>query len=304
MTVGLGLLGLIVVVLIALPRYSRPSSADLAEAQARLEQDLAVSEQFWEDCLADQTIPAGQEELVCGPRPSEQGYPLELYLDQNVFSLEGELPAGARRVAVATAILGFLLGVTYVGAEWSTRFIVALVFWETRRLKVVGVKAAVAALAGLVVGAVGQLGWLAAAQVLARTSGVVGRPVWEDYWPLAGRSVLLTVLAALLGFGLTNLTRNTGAALGVAFAYFAVVETALRVLFPRSQVQLISENSAALLADGGLLLFVPGPAPPGVEVGPIIDFTLTDLRAGVTLTAYVAVLLTVGGWLFRRRDLT
>ena len=56
--------------------------------------------------------------------------------------------------------------------------------------------------------------------------------------------MLLTVLVALLGFGLTNLIRNTGAALGVGFVYFAIVETAVRALRPAWQPWLLSTNAA------------------------------------------------------------
>ena len=52
--------------------------------------------------------------------------------------------------------------------------------------------------------------------------------------------MLLTVLVSLLGFGLTNLIRNTGAALGVGFVYFAIVETAVRALRPAWEPWLLS----------------------------------------------------------------
>ena len=37
---------------------------------------------------------------------------------------------------------------------------------------------------------------------------------------------------ALLGFGLANLTRNTGAALGVAFVYFVILRPLSVILLP------------------------------------------------------------------------
>ena len=55
---------------------------------------------------------------------------------------------------------------------------------------------------------------------------------WGDLLAAQGRSVLLTVLVALLGFGLTNLVRNTGAALGIGFVYFAVLENGVRACRP------------------------------------------------------------------------
>lgn len=205
-------------------------------------------------------------------------------------------------------MLGFVIGATFVGAEWSTRSIVALLFWEPRRLRVVGVKTGAAALAGAALGLLGQLLWLAVAQVLARTRGTstdVPAGFWADVAGQAGRGLLLAVIGTLLGFGLANLVRNTGAALGVGFVYFAVAESALRPLIPRSPPYLITESALALVENGGTSLFVAGPTV-DEATGSFTDFTeivVSNLRGGLTLTAYLVVLLAVGTWLFRRRDL-
>ena len=63
--------------------------------------------------------------------------------------------------------------------------------------------------------------------------------------------MLLTVLAGLLAFGLTNLVRNTGAALGIGFVYLVIAESAVRALRPRWQPWLLSDNAVALVQDGG-----------------------------------------------------
>lgn len=117
--------------------------------------------------------------------------------------------------------------------------------------------------------------------------------------------MLLVVIATLLGFGLANLLRNTGAALGVGFAYFAVIETALRALLPGVQPFLLSESALALIQQGGLTIFVEGPTV-DAATGSFVEFSelvLSNLRGGLTLAAYLLVLLAVGTWLFRRRDL-
>ena len=66
----------------------------------------------------------------------------------------------------------------------------------------------------------------------AGTDDALPAGFWGDLLPTQGRSVSLAVLAALIGFGLANLTRNTGAALGIGFVYFAILETAIRILRP------------------------------------------------------------------------
>lgn len=306
--VGLAVLGFLVLSVVASTQYSEPTPAILADAQARMEQDLVLAEQYRQECLADEAIPESDREFVCGPPLDEQGFGVENYIFKQPFTLTGDLPAGALAVAAATAMLGFVIGATYVGAEWSTRSIVALLFWETRRLRVIGVKTGVAALAGAVLGLLGQLAWFGVAQLLARTRGTttdVPAGFWGDFLGQAGRSVLLVVIATLLGFGLANLIRNTGAALGIGFAYFAVVETALRALVPSTQPFLLTDSSVALILQGGLTIFVAGPRV-DESTGSFTEFTeivVSNVRGGLTLSAYLLVLLALGTWLFHRRDL-
>ncbi|CAN5273794.1 hypothetical protein BH20ACT5_BH20ACT5_21950 [soil metagenome] len=269
--------------------------------------DVALSERFREQCLADESIPDDQREFACGPPASEQGFSEEFYLDSQPFQLAADLPAGAIAVAVATAAGAFVIGATAIGAEWSTRVIVTLLSWEPRRLRVLGVKTAVVALLLTVVAVVAQLAWLGMGQVLARTRGSTDVPedFWVDFLGQGGRSVLFAVLLGLLGFGLANLIRNTGAALGIGFVYFAVLETAVRAFRPTGQPFLISDSAAALLLDGGHRIFISGPAV-DTETGAFTEYSevlLSNLRGGLTLTAYSLVLLAVGAWLFRRRDL-
>lgn len=305
---GLAVLGFLVLSVIAFTQFSEPTAEVLADAQARLERDLAISEQFRQECLADETIPEDEREFFCGPPLEEQDYLVENYIDKRPFTLTEDMPGGALAVAAATAMLGFVIGATYIGAEWSTRSIVALLFWEPRRLKVIGVKTGVIALAAVALGLAGQLAWFGVAQLLSRTRGTtteVPDGFWSEYLGQGGRAVLLVVIATLLGFGLANLTRNTGAALGIGFAYFAVVETALGTFVASTQPFLLTASAVALIQQGGLTLFREGPTV-DEDTGSFTEFTeivVSNLRGGLTLSAYLLVLLALGTWLFRRRDL-
>lgn len=82
------------------------------------------------------------------------------------------------------------------------------------------------------------------------TTGPLPSGFYPDLLSRQGRAVVLTVLTSLLGFGLSNLVRNTGAALGVGFVWFAFVENVVRGLRPRWQEWLLSDNAAALMSDG------------------------------------------------------
>ncbi len=116
--------------------------------------------------------------------------------------------------------------------------------------------------------------------------------------------MLLVVLVGLLGFGGANLLRNTAAALGVGFVYFAVVENALRVLRPRWQEWLITDNAVALLHHDGLRLFINDTvvdARGGVQTSRLLH--LTNLHGGLVMAVATAVVVLVGVVLFSRRDL-
>ena len=208
-------------------------------------------------------------------------------------------------VAAVAAALAFLVGATFVGAEWSSRSMVALLFWETRRPRVMGAKVLVTAATAALLGLVMQALWLGLATLLQSVAGD-GATLPDDFWSqllgTQGRGVLLTLVAGLLGFGLTNLLRNTGAATGVAFVYVAIVESAVRALRPAWQPWTLTNNAAALVLPHGLTLYLDD----GVDAQGIyrsVEYLLTGGQAAVFLTVVTAAVVGAGMVLFSRRDL-
>jgi hypothetical protein len=236
---------------------------------------------------------------MCGDPVTAEQVPLDQFLPHPPFSFAQQGTSGALGFGAVAAVLGFLIGATWIGAEWSSRAIVALLFWEPRRLRVVGAKVGVLVGAAALLGVVVQAAWLAMAGIVYAVAGDgAGLPAGLRGHLLAldGRSVLLTVLAALVGFGLANLTRNTGAALGVGFVYFAVVETAVRALRPAWQPWLMSDDAAALMNPGGLRIWIQDGAQGH-------DYLIHNLPAGITLACVTVVVVGAGAVLFARRDL-
>jgi hypothetical protein len=66
---------------------------------------------------------------------------------------------------------------------------------------------------------------------------------------------------------------------------------------------LVTDSSAALLLDGGLTVFIYEPTVDESGIQEFTELVVSNLRGGLTLAAYTVVLLAVGSWLFRRRDL-
>ncbi|MCZ2818381.1 ABC transporter permease subunit [Modestobacter sp. VKM Ac-2984] len=299
----LAALGWVTATVIGLTQFASATPERLAAAQQELQEEVERSNAYREECLASDDAPADiSPEEWCGTPVTAADLDLDWYLDPAPFSLAASGTAGAVAFGAAGAVLAFLVGATFVGAEWSSRSMVALLFWETRRPRVLGAKIAVVAVASAVLGVVAQAAWLATAglwQAFAGDGAALPDGFWPELLATGGRGVLLTTLVGLLGFGLTNLVRNTGAALGVGFVYFAVLETAVRAVRPEWQPWLLTDNAAALVMPDGLTIYTGFDPVTGVST----EYLLGNLQAGVFLAVVAAVVLTVGIVLFTRRDL-
>jgi hypothetical protein len=310
---GLSVLGWIVATIIALTQFGVPTDADRADAEQEIAQILVDSEIFREQCLDDPEEYYGGPlpddvpiEDVCGQPMTAADFRVEDFIAKAPFDLASVGTEGALVFAAAAAVVAFIIGATWIGAEWSSRSLVALLFWVPQRMKVMATKIGVLVLGAALFGVLAQAGWLLMAWILRTavgTDGPLPDGFWDELLAAQGRSVLLTVLIALLGFGLTNLVRNTGAALGVGFVYFAVLETALRAFRPSWEPWLLSTNAAGLIVPGGLEL----PDYDNLTVSPE-GFTepsiylLGNVQAGIFLAAVAAVIVGAGVVLFAKRD--
>jgi hypothetical protein len=304
----LAVLGWVLAVVVALLHYGTPTAADHAQARQTMQQLVAQNEQGRQQCLNNpqaQGAPAGlSPEEACGPSMTMSDLNENDFLPKQPFDLGNNAGRGAIGFGVAAAVLGFVIGSTWIGAEWSSRSLVALLFWVPRRMSVFAAKIAVLTLAAALLGVVAQVGWLVMAWLLRTVDGN-GRALPAHFWSqllaTQGRAVLLTVLISLLGFGLTNLIRNTGAALGVGFVYFAIVENAVRALRPAWEPWLLTSDAAALVSRGGLKIFIFDAVGRNGFTEPRV-YLISNLQAGIELTAVVCVIIGIGVWLFNRRD--
>ena len=303
----LAVVGWVVATVIGLLNYGTPDDGDLADAQARLDQIVAEQLMYRDQCLEDASIPDGTSpEEWCGPAPTADdfGGP-EAFLDKAPFDFGEAGKDGALGVAALTAALAVAMGATWIGAEWSSRTIVALLFWVPRRLQVMGAKLAVLIGAAALFGVLAQAAWLATAGVWEAAVGGPD-PLPEDFWSellqTQGRGVLLVVLAAVLAFGLTNVVRNTGAALGIAFVYTAIVENIVRALRPHWEPWLLTSNALGLVQDGGYTITFWADGPIGPDGQPP-EYYLGPLQSGLYLGAVAVVLASIGAVLFAKRDL-
>jgi hypothetical protein len=304
---ALALAGWVAATAIALTQYGNPGEAEIAQAEDRIAADLEMMEQGREDCLAATDLPRGvSPEEFCGPVQTREDIDLAWYLDKAPFDFATSGTTGALAFAGLAAVVAALVGATWIGAEWSTRSLVALLFWVPRRMQVMAAKLLVLVGAAALLGVVAQLGWLGMSGILRALVGAdtaLPDGFWSDLLQTQARGVLLTVLAALLAFGLTHLVRNTGAALGIAFVYLVIVENLVRGIRPMWQPWLVSNNAAALVEQGGTTLYLYGDQPDATGMVETTEYYLGHLQAGVYLGLVTLVVVAVGAVLFAKRDI-
>jgi hypothetical protein len=304
---ALAVVGWIVATGIALTQYGNPGADEIARAEQQIDADVAMNAQGRAQCLEEAgTVPGTSPEEFCGPEMTRSDFELAWYLDTAPFDLASSGSNGALAFAGIAAVVAALVGATWIGAEWSTRSLVALLFWVPRRMQVMAAKVVVLVGAAALIGVVAQAGWLAMSGILR---AFVGRDAdlpegfWSDLLQTQGRGVLLTVIAALLAFGLTNLVRNTGAALGIAFVYLVIVENLVRAMRPLWEPWLLSSNALALVQQGGATLISYGDQPDANGMVETTEYYLGHLQSGIFLTVLTLVVVAIGTVLFAKRDI-
>lgn len=187
--------------------------------------------------------------------------------------------------------LALLVGASFIGAEWHSGNIGTTLTWEPRRIRLYLAKALAFSIATFVATLLLQMLlalFLAPAAILrGSTEGVEG-DFWGDVANRGLRAAFLAVAIGLLGFGLASIGRNTGAALGVMFAYTAVIETMVRAVRPQFWGWLLTDNIVLLISDETTMF--------GEKRSVIAAF--------FTISAYVLIPLIGGLLLFKRRDVT
>ena len=303
----LAVVGWIVVTCIALTQYGNPGADEIARAEQQIDSELALNQEYREQCLEEAaTAPGTTPEQFCGPEMSRSDFELAWYLDTAPFDFAASGFDGALTFAGIGAVVAALVGATWIGAEWSTRSLVALLFWVPRRMQVMAAKLVVLVGAAALIGVVAQVGWLGMSGILRTFVGLdadLPDGFWSDLLQTQARGVLLTVIAALLAFGLTNLVRNTGAALGIGFVYLVIVETLVRAIRPMWQQWLLSSNALGLVQNGGYTITVYGDQPDATGMVETTEYYLGHLQAGVYLGLVTLAVVAVGAVLFAKRDI-
>jgi hypothetical protein len=199
------------------------------------------------------------------------------------------LPDVLKGTSIPLIIAGWLLGASFIGADWRAGTITTLLTWEPRRTRVIVAKVLACAVSVFALAMALQAvlgGVLSLDAVFRGTTAGVDASLWRETSGVAVRAAILASVASVVGFAVASIGRNTAAALGAGFVYIAVIENLVRGLRPGWQRWLFTDNAAVFITGGNVSF----------------TFERTMLQALVLLAAYAAVLFAVGIMMFRARD--
>jgi Tfp pilus assembly protein PilN len=224
-------------------------AAALAQIQEiRTQQDASVR-QMQRDCEASQrdpsSVPEGRAKFPPGFDCSQIANSFAPTEDnvanfephQLVFRTDADQTLMV--VGFLLALLGFAVGASFVGAEWTSGGMMNLLLWRPRRVPLLLGKLGTLLLGMLATGIVLSVAWLAGVFAIASTRGDTARITNGLLTSIAladARALGLMLAAAVLGFGVASLGRNTATALGLAVGYVVVLEIGARIVLQLAAV--------------------------------------------------------------------
>ncbi|GHJ12736.1 MULTISPECIES: ABC transporter permease subunit [unclassified Micromonospora] len=212
----------------------------VAAAQADSDAQYRKSVEEWKrsvtECEAAQARGEQTEERY-GPNCGKDYQPQPEMFDPKwnlpyQFDFRAEFPTFIAVFAGAVALFAFIVGASFVGAEWNTGGMMNLLLWRPKRLAVLGTK--LAALLTTVLGLSVVLGalWTAVFWLIGTQRGTTAKMtagVWRSIGLDGLRAVALILVVGAVAFALASLGRHTAMALGAAVALFAVSEVGIRI---------------------------------------------------------------------------
>ncbi|GAA1570904.1 hypothetical protein GCM10009804_29170 [Kribbella hippodromi] len=305
-----GLFVITVMLLVGTWLNARPLSAS---AQQEAQQQYQMAHKDWvehaadnlKQCAADwktQPDPKPKLEEMCAnpePKPGDFGKPATVFTEVMPGLLQGS--------AYFLAFAAFLIGASFIGAEFGSGAIGNWMTFEPRRLRVYGSKLAAAAtgfvpIATVVLGII-LLGTFLIIDQLGDTSSATAK-AWGDLSATAGRAVLTTALAAAIGSVTGLLLRHTAAAIGVVMGYLVLAEGVFGSFLEKAQPWLVRLNFDAFVRhDAHYYVTECKTASDGGYICDAIQKTLTFEHGAWYLAILTVLAVLLGAWVFHHRDI-
>ena len=169
--------------------------------------------------------------------PTREDFQYQYYMP-STFDFREKFGDMLTTLAAILGLTAFVIGASYVGAEWTSGGMMNLLLWRPQRLTVLSTKL-VAFLAGLaVVSVVVAAVWTGAFALIADLRGTLDgmtAGAWQSVALTELRAIGLILAAGAIGFGLAAVGRHTALALGAAVAVIVVFQFGLYTVLSLAQ---------------------------------------------------------------------
>jgi ABC-2 type transport system permease protein len=210
--------------------------AQLARAEAtadrNYQEQLRAAQQTQRDCEAAKgTARATEFPANCADfgTPTREDFQAKWYLP-STFDFREDFPEMVVVLAALFGVAAFLIGASYVGAEWSSGGMMNLLLWRPRRLQVLGTKLAALLVTLTALTVVTSAAWTAGFWLIAKARGTTEKTTsgaWQSLGLMELRALALVLVSAAVGFGLAMIGRHTAVALGVVVGAVVVLQFGL-----------------------------------------------------------------------------
>ncbi|MDI1465823.1 ABC transporter permease subunit [Catellatospora sp. KI3] len=287
-------------------------AATIAAAEAQADQEYQQQVMYWEQrhqvCGTVKEGTPEAEMCTYDLKPQRSDIRAEWYMPAT-FGFKANFEPLTMVWAAIIAVIAFVIGASFVGAEWSTGAMMSLLTWQPRRMRVLGTKLAVLAgwLTGIGVVTFGL--WTGALWLIARlrgdTDGMTAG-TWQSFGLTGLRGLGLILAMGIVGFLLASIGRHTGVALGVALAVVIVGQVGLTIVLTMLQVPyfgmyLLPMHLLAWMQKSFVVgnEFANCANPNGCEE---VVKTLTWQGTGSIMLGVTVLLAVLAFWQIRRRD--
>jgi ABC-2 type transport system permease protein len=285
--------------------------ADHARARAQIAEQQRIFEQAKADCEA--ALARGENVTRRYGPNCDLGQPAvedSWYLPYQ-FDFRREMSTFLLVSAGVLTLFGFVVGASFVGAEWTSGGMTNLLLWRPRRLLVLASKL-VTMLVGVALISVLYIGaWVGAFWLIGTYRGTTGKVttgLWESLALTGARAVGLGLAAAAAGFAIASLGRHTATALGVGIGYALVVEVGSLIVFSALGLRDPQRYRLSTYVIGWLFkryeLTSAGPANCTANGCAVHTYVITWGMSSAVLGAVVAVVVLLAFVAMRRRDVT
>ncbi|WP_305787551.1 ABC transporter permease [Symbioplanes lichenis] len=292
-----------------------PETAAAAQAEARQEFEAAVerSKADKQACEAAQGTPdAGNWPSNCADmyEPQQADFDPQWY-EPATFQFEESFPAMVVVLASLLAAAAFVIGASYVGAEWNSGGMMNLLLWRPKRVQVLGTKLLALLSVFTVLTVVLSALWTGVFALIGEFRGSMEgmtAGAWQSVALTELRGLVIVLVAGAVGFGLASIGRHTAVAMGAAIGVIAVLQVGLATVLSLAGTKFVDAYLAPAWLSAWMLKEVKledwnacNFSPTGCEPDTL---TLTWPMAGGLLGGILVLIVALALWSIRSRDIT